>query len=81
MANDHGKSKNVYRFSLRSGKGANRAITANKIDYMAFVFLDIKRVQYIPVKQITSEKEFLKQCVDFRERGKTKYIINNFSTL
>ena len=81
MANDHGKSKNVYRFSLRSGKGANRAITASKIDYMAFVFLDIKRVQYIPVKQITSDKGFLKQCIDFRDRGKTKYIINNFSTL
>jgi len=81
IANDHGKSKNVYRFSLRSGKGANRAVKADKVDYMAFVFFDIKRVQYIPVKQITSENGNLKQCIDFRDRGKTKYIINNFNTL
>ena len=78
---DYGKSKNVYRFSLRSAKGANRAIKANKVDYIAFVFFDIKRVQYIPAKEITSDNGFLKQCIDFRDRGKTKYIINNFNTL
>ena len=78
---DYGKSKNVYRFSLRSAKGANRAIKANKVDYIAFVFFDIKRVQYIPVKEITSDTGFLKQCIDFRDRGKTKYIISNFNTL
>ena len=81
IANDHGKSKDVYRFSLRSAKGANRAIKADKLDYIAFVFFDIKRVQYISSKEITSENGFLKQCVDFRDRGKTKYVINNFSTL
>ena len=80
-AGDKGKSKNVYRFSLRSGKGQNRAIKANKTDYIAFVFMDKKIVQYIPTKQITTEKAELKQCIDFRERGKTKYIINNFPTL
>ena len=52
---DYGKSKNVYRFFLISAKGSNRAIQAEKLDYVAFVFQDIRRVQYIPVKQITSE--------------------------
>jgi hypothetical protein len=78
---DYGKSKNVYRFFLRSAKGSNRAIQAEKLDYVAFVFQDIRRVQYIPVKQITSDNGFLKQCIDFRDRGKTKYVINNFNTL
>ena len=81
QVSDHGKSKNVYRFSLRSAKGANRAIKADNVDYVAFVFFDVKRVQYIPVKEITSENGNLKQCIDFRDRGKTKYIINNFNTL
>lgn len=78
---DYGKSKNVYRFSLRSAKGANRAIRADKVDYIAFVFFDIKRVQYIPAREITSESGNLKQCIDFRDRGKTRYVINNFNTL
>ena len=81
IARDKGRSKNVYRFSLRSAKGNNRAIMANKIDYVAFVFIDRKIVQYIPVKQITTESGYLKQCIDFRAEGKTKYIIGNFSNL
>ena len=81
VAKDHGKSKNVYRFSLRSGKGAERAISAKHIDYLAFVFIDKNIVQYVPVKQITADNGNLKQCIDFRESGKTKYIIGNFSNL
>ena len=75
---DYGKSKNVYRFSLRSGKGAERAIKANKADYIAFVFLDKRVVQYIPVSQITAENGNLKQGLDFREGGKTKYVIGKY---
>ena len=59
----------------------SKEIKEEIIDYIAFVFLDIKRVQYIPVKEITADSGFLKQCIDFRDRGKTKYIINNFNTL
>ena len=81
LAGDKGKSKNVYRFSLRSAKGANRAIKADKIDYIAFVFMDKKVVQYIPVKRITADNGNLKQCIDFREKGKTKYIIGKFSKI
>ncbi len=78
---DYGKSKNVYRFSLRSAKGANRAIKANKVDYIAFVFLDKKIVQYLHVNVITSGNGNLKQCIDFKEEGKTKYVIGNFSKI
>ena len=75
----YGKSRNVYRFSLRSGKGATRSIKADSIDYIAFVFLDKRLVQYIPVGTITTAGGFLKQCIDFREEGKTKYVIGGFS--
>lgn len=78
---DFGKSKNVYRFSLRSAKGANRSIKASKVDYMAFVFLDKRIVQYLPVGLITADNGDLKQCIDFKEEGKTKYVIGNFSKI
>ena len=80
-AGDKGKSKNVYRFSLRSAKGANRAIKADKVDYIAFVFMDKKVIQYILAKDIMADNGYLKQCIDFREKGKTKYIIGNFSNI
>jgi hypothetical protein len=76
---DYGKSKNVYRFSLRSAKGANRAIKAKNVVYIAFVFMDRRIVQYIPVKEITSKNGDLKQCIDFRDEGGTKYVIGNFA--
>ena len=78
---DYGKSKNVYRFSLRSAKGANRVIKAVNLDYVAFVFLDIKTVQYIPVETITTSSGFLKQCIDFRlekTNGGQKYVIGDY---
>lgn len=78
---DYGGSKNVYRFSLRSAKGANRAIEANKVDFIAFVFLDKRIVQYLPVNLITSKSGNLKQCIDFKEGGKTKYVIGKFSKI
>ncbi len=78
---DQGKSKDVYRFSIRTAKGARRAIEAKNIDYIAFVFLDKRIVQYIPVEMITAPNGFLKQCIDFRETGNTKYVIGNFPSL
>jgi len=78
---DYGKSKNVYRFSLRTGKKANRTIRANKIDFVAFVFLDKRIVQYLPVAKITTIDGNLKQCIDFRESGKTKYVIGKFNKI
>ena len=81
VAGDYGKSKNVYRFSLRTAKGASRAIRANRVDYIAFVFMNKMVVQYIPVEQITASNGNLKQCIDFREKGKTKYVIGKFSTI
>lgn len=80
-AGDYGKSKNVYRFSLRSAKGANRAIKATNLDYVAFVFLDIKSVQYIQAEKIATKTGFLKQCIDFRlekTNGGQKYVIGDY---
>ena len=77
----YGKSRDVYRFSLRSGRGATRSIKADSIDYIAFVFMDKRVVQYIPVGALTTAEGFLKQCIDFREHGKTKYVIGAFSQL
>ena len=77
----YGKAKEVYRFSLRSAKGACRAIRADSIDYVAFVFLDRRSVEYLPVNEITSPDGFLKQCIDFKEGGGTKYVIGKFSTI
>lgn len=79
MAGNYGKSKNVYRFSLRSAKGGNRAIRAGKVDVVAFVFLDIKIAQYVFSNETTNNKGDLKQCIDFRLEGKTKYVIGNHS--
>lgn len=76
---NYGKTKDVYRFSLRSAKGANRSIKANEVDYIAFVFLDKRIVQYIPVNIITASDGYLKQCIDFKEGGKTKYVIGKYS--
>ena len=75
----YGKNKDVYRFSLRSAKGANRAIKADKVDCIAFVFTNKKTVQYIGCHLLTSEDGYLKQCIDFKEEGKTKYVIGKFS--
>ncbi|KKL60251.1 hypothetical protein LCGC14_2207200 [marine sediment metagenome] len=77
----YGKAKEVYRFSLRSAKGACRAIRADSIDYVAFVFLDRRSVEYLPVSEITSPDGFLKQCIDFKSEGGTKYVIGKFSTI
>ena len=66
---------------MRSAKGANRSIKASKVDYMAFVFLDKRIVQYLPVNLITADNGDLKQCIDFKEEGKTKYVIGNFSKI
>jgi len=76
---DYGKSKDVYRFSLRSAKGANRAIKADRVDCIAFVFTDKRTVEYIGTHLLKAETGYLKQCIDFKEEGKTKYVIGKFS--
>ena len=84
---DHGISKNVYRFSLRTGNASRgqhrkmRLIHKSAFDYVAFVFLDKRIVQYISVAELTTDKGFLKQCLDFRESGNTNYIIGKYSNL
>lgn len=75
---DYGKSKNVYRFSLRSAKYGLRAIKATSIDCVAFVFTEINVVQYIPKEKIITKDGNLKQCIDFRKDGGTMYVIGKY---
>jgi hypothetical protein len=78
---------NGYAFSLRSGKKSNRLISIESIDYMAFVFLDKRIVQYIPSPFIAVKDGFFKQSVVFYETTKDskgnqrKYILGGFNSL
>ena len=65
-----GKAKDVYRFYLRTGKGSFRAYSVKKIDIVAFVFLDIKRIAYVKARDLISAiTGDIVQCVDFTSRG------------
>lgn len=66
---DKGKSKSVYRFYIRNGKGAKRSYNTKSFDIIAFVFLDLNKVAYMNKKEFTSLKtgEVL-QCVDFTNK-------------
>jgi len=75
----YGKNKDVYRFSLRSSKGSIRAIESIKIDCVAFVFINMKKVEYLGRHLLTTELGYLKQCIDFKEKGDTKYVIGKYS--
>ncbi len=77
----YGKSKDVYRFSLRNGKKALRSINADNLDYIAFVLADIKIVQYISVEKIRTKNRFIFQTIDFRlekTNGGQKYVIGDY---
>ena len=49
------EEKDGYHFSLRTAKRASRLIKMEDMDYIAFVFLPKKRVQYIPVSVLVTE--------------------------
>ena len=63
----------VYRFGLRQGAGnKSRARTADEVDYYAFVALDIKKIAYIPIKNLlgkTTKTNVIKQTVDFKTKS------------
>lgn len=79
--------RGYYPFSLRTGKKSGRQIKAESVDYVAFVFLDKRAIQYIPVGSITAPDGFLKRCVVFYETdkespgNKRRYIIGRFNSL
>ena len=71
----------AYAFMLRAGKGAKRCIKQTDVDYIAFAFLDIGVVQYLPTKDLTDRQTGnLIQGVQFHKR-RGKYVIGKFNTL
>ena len=68
-----GKSKNIYRFGTRKGKGTITRVRKAEVDYYAFVALDIKRIAYVPISKMLAKTGKVKQTVDFREVHFEKY--------
>jgi len=64
-----GKSKDIYRFGTRKGKGAITRAREVEVDYYAFVALDIKQIAYIPIKEMLSCSGKVKQTMDFKSRN------------
>jgi len=64
-----GKSKDIYRFGTRKGKGAITRVKKAEVDYYAFVALDIKQIAYIPIKKMLSNNGKVKQTMDFKSRN------------
>lgn len=55
-----------YRFGLRVGKGSAKTLDKSNFDYMAFVFLDIKKVAYLKTKDLISDRtNKVKQIIEF----------------
>ena len=61
------KSKNVYRFGLRKGKGVNRIIDCD-VDFFAFVAMDIKKIAYLHSSELMTKEKKIKMCVEFRSK-------------
>lgn len=64
----YGKSKDIYRFGTRKGKGNIARASEAEVDYYAFVALDIKKVAYIPIKEMLVKNNKVKQTMDFKSR-------------
>src|SRR3990167_1308328 len=60
------RAKNVYRFGLRSGNHGDRRISAEFVDVIAFVALDIRKVAYFHIGELTARTGHMKQTVDLR---------------
>ncbi len=68
-----GKSINIYRFGTRKGKGNTTRVREAEVDYYAFVALDIKKIAYIPMKEMLARSGKVKQTMDFKSR-RIKYL-------
>ena len=49
------KSKNVYCFPTRRAKRNRRVVEAGEFDYFALVALDIKKIAYLKLEEVTSK--------------------------
>ena len=64
-----GKSKNIYRFSMRRGRGSFARLDVKEADYFAFVALDTKHIAYFPIKKLIAKSGKIKQTMDFKSRN------------
>ena len=69
----YGKSKDIYRFGTRKGRGCITRVREAEVDYYAFVALNIERIAYIPIKEMLAKTGKVKQTVDLREKHYDKY--------
>lgn len=58
---------NVYRFSLRHGKGSVRPMLASQVDVLAFVALDKRQIAYLHISELHTSDGHIKQCFDLRD--------------
>lgn len=65
---DYGKSKNVYRFSTRTGKGYGRAALQGACDFYAFVVIEEEKIAFMSSSELSSTKNpgALIQTMEFR---------------
>ena len=73
------KSKDIYRFGTRKGKGGITRIRKSEVDYYAFVALDIKKIAYVPIKEMLVKNGKVKQTMDFKTK-RIKYRGRVYST-
>ena len=74
-----GKAENIYRFGTRRGKGGKIRAGEKDVDYYAFVALDIRKIAYIPIKDMIAKTGTIKQTMDFKTRN-IKYKGRVYST-
>ncbi|MEB5922768.1 PDDEXK-like family protein [Franconibacter daqui] len=65
---DYGKSKSVYRFGTRTGKGYGRAASTDICDFYAFVVIDEEKIAFMSTSELASAKNpgTLIQTMEFR---------------
>ncbi|MCY2161672.1 hypothetical protein OW894_24825 [Klebsiella pneumoniae] len=65
---DYGKSKSVYRFGMRTGKGNGRATPMNWSDFYAFVVIEEEKIAFMTTTELASAKNpgVLIQTMEFR---------------
>lgn len=64
------RATNIYRFGTRFGMshGKQRRRDPNA-DYCAFVALDIMKIAYLPISEMTSKDGKIKTTIDFKSRA------------
>lgn len=57
-----------YRFGTRRAKGNRTRIDIESIDFFAFVALDIMKIAYLPISEMITRNNTIKQTMDFKTR-------------